>query len=163
MVLEQFLFLKLDFWQCFIKEYQWPECMGPWVGWIDFPPYSPYRGIQKRRPRWRQRKNCRPQLLIIWFWLTSKPVWCRNKYRGFIFCALMACYLAGRGKARLMKSSIFNFFTCTFFYFKDQKTKQWEMCIPCLLMIFKPFTLILWKPEQKRQSRPSQYTCDYNV
>ena len=117
MVLEQFLFLKLDFWQCFIKEYQWPECMGPLVGWIDFPPYSPCRGIQKRRPRWRQRKNCRPQLLIIWFWLTSKPVWCRNKYRGFIFCALMACYLAGRGKAKMMKCNIF---TCTIYSFKDQ-------------------------------------------
>ena len=75
----------------------------------------------------------------------------------------MACYLAGRGKARMMKSYIFNFFTCTFFYFKGQKTKQWEMWTSWLLMIFKPSTLILWKPEQKRQSRPSQYTCDYNL
>ena len=44
-------------------------------------------------------------------------MWCRNKYRGFIFCALMACYLAGRGKAKMMKCNIF---TCTIYSFKDQ-------------------------------------------
>ena len=48
------------------------------------------------------------------------PMWCRNKYRGFIFCALMACYLAGRGKAKMMKCNIFNFFTCTIYNLKDQ-------------------------------------------